>query len=79
VHDDMIRIEELESEVRRVLARAGYDLSAEQEAELVRQCHTKTNVSPHLSDREYYDDEALELVAQREQFLIGKYGYKPPA
>ena len=63
MHDDAIRIEELESELRRVLARAGYDLSAEQDAELVRQCRKQTNVSPHLGDREYYDDEALALVA----------------
>jgi hypothetical protein len=79
VHDDMIRIEDLEAELTRVLKRAGYELDAGQCAELAQRCRTKTNSSPHLRDRDYFDDHALELVATRERFLIEKYGYEPPA
>jgi hypothetical protein len=79
VHDDMIKIETLEAELLRVLERAGYSLSEEQLLELKRHCREKTNVSPHLRDREYYDDESLELVATRERFLVEKYSYSPPA
>lgn len=79
VHDDMIKIECLEPELQRVLARAGYELDDDQQAELHKRCSRKTNESPHRSDREYYDDASLELVATREQFLIDKYAYVPPA
>jgi hypothetical protein len=79
VHDDMIKIECLEPELRRILDRAGYELDDDQVAELHRRCSRKTNESPHRTDREYYDDAALELVATREQFLIDKYGYGPPS
>jgi hypothetical protein len=79
VHDDMIRIDCLEPDLLRVLARAGYDLTPEQLADLHSRCSTKTNASPHLRDREYYDDETLDLVAARERFLIEKYDYSPPA
>jgi hypothetical protein len=78
VHDDMIRIEELESELRRVLDRAGYELTPEQDAVLHERCRQKSNVSPHLGVAEYYDDESLELVATRERVLIERYGYQVP-
>jgi hypothetical protein len=79
VHDDMIKIEDLEPELLRVLKRAGYELSDAQLATLAEHCRTKTNASEHLTTREYYDDVALELVGTREKFLIDKYGYEPPA
>jgi hypothetical protein len=78
VHDDMIRIEHLHEELLRVLERAGYDLDDRQRAELARRCTTKTNASPHRSVRDYYDPETLDLVAERESFLIEKYGYSVP-
>jgi hypothetical protein len=78
VHDDMIKTECLEPDLLRVLARAGYDLTPRQLADLSDRCRHKTNASPHLRDRDYYDDESLELVATRERFLIEKYGYAPP-
>jgi hypothetical protein len=78
VHDDMIKIEHLEPELVRVLERAGYELDASRMVTLQRHCNTKTNASEHLTVREYYDDDALELVATRERFLVEKYGYEPP-
>jgi hypothetical protein len=78
VHDDMIRIEHLEDELRRVLERAGYELDAAQSQLLHERCRQKTNVSPHRSTRDYYDDESLELVATRERVLVERYGYSVP-
>jgi hypothetical protein len=78
VHDEMIRIEQLEPDLLRILERAGYELRPEQRSELEDRCRRKTNASPHRTDREYFDDESLDLVARRERFLIEKYDYAPP-
>jgi hypothetical protein len=78
VHDDVIRIECLESELRRVLSRAGYELSEEQSNELHERSTRKTNESPHLTDADYFDEETSRLVGERERFLVEKYGYSAP-
>jgi hypothetical protein len=78
VYNEMIRIETLEADLLRILERAGYDLTDEQRADLKECCRSKTNTSPHLRDRDYFDDECLELVATRERFLIERYHYTPP-
>jgi hypothetical protein len=78
VHDDMIRIEHLELDLRRVLDRAGHVLTNAQSEQLHELCDTKTNESEHRSTRDYFDDQTLELVATREAFLATKYGYEGP-
>ncbi len=78
VHDDMIRIEHLEEDITRVLARASYDLTSVQTQKLAELCRSKTNESPHLPTASYYDDTSLDLVATREVFLAKKYEYVGP-
>jgi hypothetical protein len=75
----MIRTEALEEDFIRVLHVAGYTLNAEQLAALCNKEGGKTNVSERRAAAHYYDADTLALVAEREQYLISKYGYTPPA
>ncbi|RMF24137.1 MAG: hypothetical protein D6756_07500 [Cyanobacteria bacterium J083] len=73
----VIRNEFLEDDLIRVLDEAGYKLSNHQR-ELIKSSG-KSNAS--VRDIElgyYYDRETVELVAKKEEFIINKYGYKPP-
>lgn len=78
VHDDMIRIEHLDEDLPRVLGRAGYGLDPAQTERLREWCSARTNVSPHEADAFYYDAETSAMVADRDQLLVSKYGYRPP-
>ena len=73
----MIRNESLEADLIAVLKKVGHDVGEAAEAR-IRQAK-KTNTSSHKPASEYYDAETLELVARQEAFIIGKYGYEPPA
>jgi hypothetical protein len=35
----------------------------------------KTNISVHRKYDTYYDDETYKLVAERDRFIIDRYGY----
>jgi hypothetical protein len=74
----MIRTESLEDDFVRVLSEAGHPLE-DMQAEAIRNKKTeKTNVSERRPARFYYDEDTVELVALREQYLIEKYGYHAP-
>jgi hypothetical protein len=74
----MIRMESLEDDFIRILVDAGYTLSEEQVSEIRARAAAKTNVSSRRMAGYYYDPDSIQLVAEREQYLIGKYGYEPP-
>ena len=74
--DDIIRNESLEDDLIRVLRKVGYHLSDYQERKV--RCAEKTNPSKHESARYYYDSETIELVGEREKFIVEKYSYEPP-
>jgi hypothetical protein len=76
VLDAVIRNEFLEEDLISVLRKAGYRLSEEQTT-LIRSTQ-KTNISQHHPTGYYYDQETLELVMRKEQFIIEKYSYAPP-
>lgn len=73
----MIRTEFLEEDFILALEKAGYCVSTEQ-IEAIRNSG-KTNRSKRNKAAFYYDQESLDLVAERERFLIEKYAYAPPS
>jgi len=77
--DGVIRTEQLEDDLIRVLREAGYPLKDPQ-IEIVRnESSNKRNKSRHKPANFYYDDETIDLVKRHDQFIIGKYAYKFPA
>jgi len=74
----IIRMESLEADFVRLLTRAGVLLTEQQSASILNKESGKTNISRRKPAAFYYDDEAIELVARGDKFLIEKYGYEPP-
>lgn len=75
VLDRAIHAETLERDLVESLAQAGYDLTMEQVRNIENA--TKTNASSRMHRlADYYDAETIELVADRERLIIGKYGYQ---
>ena len=75
----MVRTEALEEDFVRVLRLAGYVLS-EQQLQVIRNREAgKTNVSERKLAGFYFDEDTLALVAERDRYLIEKYGYEAPA
>lgn len=74
----MIRNECLEEDFIKFIKQAGYGLTRQALASIIGMKESKTNTSMRKMTDFYYDDEALELVAERERFLIGKYSYTQP-
>lgn len=74
----VIRNEHLEKDLLEALESAGCEVSAEERSALFEARQHKTNTSSRLPASHYYDRETLELVADREQLIIEKYGYEPP-
>lgn len=74
----VICVESLEDDLIRVLGEIGYRLSPE-DIDFVRKAkREKENTSEHGAVAPYYDQAAVNLVAQREAFIVQKYGYQPP-
>jgi hypothetical protein len=71
--DFVIRAENLEDDLITALRAIGFDLSAGQLA--IIHGLERTNVTNHKPKEYYYDDETIDLVHQRERFIIEKHGY----
>lgn len=76
--DGIIRTESLEDDFIRVVQRAGHKLSKATIKAIKDSSKVKTNPSQHRSTSYYFDEETRNLVSQKEEFIIEKYGYKPP-
>jgi len=76
ISNGMIRNEHLEDDLITVLQEAGRLLSQEEILSLKNK--TKTNASKRKSTDFYYDQETINLVANKEKFIINKYEYMPP-
>lgn len=74
---DMIRTESLEEDFIRIISTAGYALTVEELNAIRNMDGGKTNVSQRQSTAFYYDDATFDLVANKERYLIEKYGYTP--
>ena len=72
-----IRNEQLEDDLIDALTLCGVQLTPQQISD-IREAE-KTNTSSRRKDFGYYYDQAtIDLVVERERFIIDKYGYEPP-
>lgn len=74
----MIHTESLEEDFIQVLNQIGLPLSDEQLRDIRSKEVEKTNVSKRKSAGFYYDEETLELVRERDRYLVEKYDYNAP-
>lgn len=73
----VIRTEHLGDDLVQVLQETGYELNQEQIQQI--QKPERTNSSSRVKGISYYyDQETLDLVAEKEQLIIQKYGYSVP-
>ncbi len=78
VLDDIVYNENLEQDLQRVLARVGVTIPKEKMENLFSSTQ-KTNTSSRKRNLSfYYDNETVELIKQKEKFIIDKYNYEPP-
>lgn len=78
IMDFIIRNEHLEDELIEALTRANIPLSAEQRQFIQHGKEQKTNTSSRKDTSFYYDDDCVQLVQDREAFIISQYDYRPP-
>lgn len=74
--DAFIRQESLEDDFIAAVTASGVTLDAEQIEQIHAGKNNKTNTSSRKKASDYYDDETAALVAQRESFIIDKFGYR---
>lgn len=67
----ILRMETLNEELLEVMKSAGVEVSMEQLEEI-----GKTNASEHRKYNDYYDEETYRLVAERDKFIIDRFGYQ---
>ena len=84
--NEVVRIENLEDDMVRILQKLGHADSPELRDEirtyrppLFKDSKTKSNSSSRVKDIEYYyNEQASRLVANSEKLIIEKYNYQPP-
>jgi len=74
--DFTIKTENLKRDLIEILNKTNHELSPEDINTIM--CSKKTNTSSHLKTSYYYDEEAVELIRNKEKFIIEKYNYKSP-
>jgi len=74
-----IRMEHLEEDLIQALLMANIEISQQNTEELIAAKTAKTNTSSRKSLAHYYDDESIQLVYNKEQFLIKLFEYSPPS
>jgi hypothetical protein len=74
--DAMIRTESLSDDLIAALRGAGYDIADTLEHKLRDRVEVRVNRSRHLRYTAYYDDETVELVAERDALIISRHGYE---
>ena len=74
----IIRNESLEDDLVTILTKAGYNLDENKLKFIYENAKSKTFSSVHYDSNYYYDNETMNIIAEREKFIIEKYDYKPP-
>jgi hypothetical protein len=74
----IIRNEQLEPELILGLKKAGLDLTDDQTNKIYAGKTNKTNTSNRESAGYYYDQESIDLVADRESLIVAMHDYEPP-
>jgi hypothetical protein len=75
----IIRSEHLEDDLLAALKEAKIHITEDQEAYVLSQRDTPTNTSKRKDAAYYYNHECIDLVGERESFIVEQHGYKPPA
>ena len=75
--DYCIRMESLEEDLINALKLSGYT-SLELQDRIIKSREKRRNTSRHKEAGYYYDKETIQLVAEKERFIIEKYGYVAP-
>jgi len=70
----IIKNESLELDFINLLEQLGYNLQDSEKQKILGK--SKTNTSEHQSRSYYYDEETIELIVSKEQFIIEKFNYK---
>lgn len=76
--DFTIRNESLEDEVVRALQLVGYNINEKTINLIYNSAGDKTFKSKHYEPSFYYDEETINLVAEKEKLIIEKYSYTQP-
>ncbi len=71
----IIRNESLAEDLIKAIEGCGETLTLEQQAQIREAPRTNTS-SRKFGKTHYYDDASIALVAEREKFIIDKFGYK---
>jgi len=74
--DFTIRVESLEDDFIKMLEKFGYNIDEKTKNLILN--GGRTNASERLKASYYYDEETIELVAEKEKLIIEKYNYNPP-
>lgn len=72
----MIRCENLEDDLLDALKQAGFELGPAQIKIIKDAKERRTNITKHWSVNDYYDDETISLVYEKEKYIIDKYNYQ---
>ena len=74
----MIRTEQLEQDFLAMLVALQVPVSDEQRLLILGGGRSNASRGKRTAWQEYYDQTSIELVAQRDQLIIERYGYAPP-
>lgn len=74
----ILRSERLEDDLLAALKEAKIPITEDQESYVRSQRDARTNTSKRKSAAYYYNQECLDLVGERESFIIDLHGYTPP-
>ena len=72
----MIRTESMSNDLLAALRGAGYDIDDALELKTRERVGVPVNRSQHLPYTTYYDDDSVELVAERDALIISRHGYE---
>lgn len=74
----VVRVESLETDLIHLLMASGHVVDSDVKGKIIDFSNQRKNVSQRLKTIQYYDQETLDLVYQKEKFLIDKYSYEKP-
>jgi hypothetical protein len=74
----VMRVDRLATELPAALDAAGVALLPETRAAIEHATTVRKNTTRHRPAAEYYDRATIDLVADREQLILDRYGFVPP-
>ena len=76
--DFIIRNEHMEEDFTACLQAAKIEVTEQQQAIIQAGRDSKTNASKRREMAYYFNQESIDLIAEKEALLISKHGYQPP-